>query len=80
MTGPYDGDEPYNLADALAAYDVDGDGYADLASDLRGTDNGNIRIYHGSSTGLAAAATTNSTTTTRPRSPSGTSTATITSI
>ncbi len=55
ITGPYDGDEPYNLADALAAYDVDGDGYADLASDLRGTDDGNIRIYHGSSTGLAAA-------------------------
>ena len=55
ITGPYDGDEPYNLADTLAAYDVDGDGYADLASDLRGTDDGNIRIYHGSSTGLAAA-------------------------
>jgi hypothetical protein len=54
ITGPYDGDEPYNLADTLAASDVDGDGYADLASDLRGTDDGNIRIYHGSSTGLDA--------------------------
>jgi len=52
MVGPYDGDEPYNLGDALAAGDPDRDGYSDLATNLLGSDDGNIRLYHGSAGGL----------------------------
>lgn len=53
ITGPYNGDEPYNLGDSLAAADVNADGRDDLATSLLGSDNGNIRVYHGSPAGLA---------------------------
>jgi hypothetical protein len=52
ITGPNDGDDPFELGGALAVGDVDGDGHDDLAVTLWDADNGNIRIYHGSSTGL----------------------------
>jgi hypothetical protein len=55
MTGPYDGDEPYNLGTDLATADVNGDGFSDIASTLLGTDNGNIRLYRGSAGGFSAA-------------------------
>jgi hypothetical protein len=54
MTGPYDGDEPYDLGTDLAAADVNGDGRSDLAATLLGTDNGNIRVYRGSASGFTA--------------------------
>jgi hypothetical protein len=52
LTGPYDGDEPYNLGAALAAADVNGDGRSDLAATLFGIDNGNIEVFRGSAAGL----------------------------
>jgi FG-GAP-like repeat/FG-GAP repeat len=52
LTGPYDGDEPYNLGAALAAADVTGDGRTDLAATLYGADLGNIRVFRGGATGL----------------------------
>jgi hypothetical protein len=52
LTGPYDGDEPYNLGQALAAADINGDGRTDLAATLLGIDNGNIEVFRGSSIGL----------------------------
>ena len=52
FVGPYDGDEPYNLGGALATGDADQDGYTDLAVTLFGGDNGDIRFYHGSASGL----------------------------
>jgi hypothetical protein len=55
LVGPYDGDEPYDLAQALAATDINGDGYTDLAATLIGIDNGNIQVWYGSPTGLDAA-------------------------
>jgi hypothetical protein len=54
LVGPYDGDEPYDLAQALASTDINGDGYTDLAATLIGIDNGNIRVYYGSPTGFSA--------------------------
>jgi len=52
LKGPYDGGDPFELGGALVATDVNGDGRSDLAVTLWGADNGNIRIYHGSATGL----------------------------
>ncbi|HZZ98238.1 MAG TPA: FG-GAP-like repeat-containing protein [Jatrophihabitantaceae bacterium] len=54
MQGPYDGDDPFNLGQALAAADVNGDGSADLAVTLLGADNGNIRVYQGSPSGFTS--------------------------
>lgn len=54
IIGPYDGDDPFNLADALAAADINRDGKDDLAVTLFGGDNGDIRIYRGSASGLTA--------------------------
>ena len=81
IIGPYDGDEPYDLAQALASDDVNGDGYADLAPTLLGIDDGNIRVCYGSSTGFwPQPAYDDSTTTTPPHWPSATWTVTVTSI
>jgi FG-GAP repeat/FG-GAP-like repeat len=52
ITGPYDGGDPFELGGALAAADVNGDGKDDLAVTLWGADNGNVRVYHGSTSGL----------------------------
>jgi hypothetical protein len=52
IEGPYDGDDPFNLGQALAAADVDGDGKDDLAVTLLGADNGNIHVYRGTASGL----------------------------
>ncbi|MGA8248039.1 MAG: FG-GAP-like repeat-containing protein [Nocardioides sp.] len=52
ITGPYDGGDPFELGGALAAADVNHDGKDDLAVTLGGADNGNIRVYHGSASGL----------------------------
>jgi hypothetical protein len=52
IEGPYDGDEPYELGGSMAARDVNGDGTDDLAVTLWGADTGNIRVYHGSGSGL----------------------------
>jgi hypothetical protein len=54
IEGPYDGDDPFNLGQALAAADVNGDGSADLAVTLLGADNGNIRVYKGSPSGFTS--------------------------
>ena len=56
MVGPYDGDDPFDLGQALAAADVNGDGSSDLAVTLLGTDNGNIRVYNGSPSGFSSTA------------------------
>jgi hypothetical protein len=52
LKGPYNGGDPFELGGALVATDVNGDGRSDLAVTLWGADTGNIRIYHGSATGL----------------------------
>lgn len=52
ITGPYDGDEPYSLGMAIAAADVNGDGYADLAVSVPEADSDNLRIYRGGPHGL----------------------------
>jgi hypothetical protein len=52
LVGPYDGDDPFNLGGALATGDADRDGFTDLAVTLFGGDNGDIRFYHGSASGL----------------------------
>jgi hypothetical protein len=52
IEGPYDGDDPFDLGQALASSDVNGDGKADLAVTLIGADNGNIHVYDGTSSGL----------------------------
>jgi len=51
ITGPYDGDEPYDLGSVLAAADVNGDGRTDLAATLYGSDF-EVQLFRGSSTGL----------------------------
>ena len=51
ITGPYDGDEPYDLGAVLAAADVNGDGRTDLAASLYGSDF-EVQFFRGSSTGL----------------------------
>jgi hypothetical protein len=51
IEGPYDGDEPYNLGEQIAAGDVNGDGYTDLAATIYGDDYG-LRYIPGSSSGL----------------------------
>ena len=53
IEGPYDGDDPFNLGEALASADVNGDGRSDLAVTLLGADNGNIRVYNGTHLGLS---------------------------
>jgi hypothetical protein len=55
LVGPYDGDEPYELAQALASADINGDGYTDLAATLPGIDDGNIRVWYGTPTGFSPA-------------------------
>ena len=52
LVGPYDDDDPFELGDALAAADVNGDGRADLAVHVGGDDYEEIRLYHGSTHGL----------------------------
>ena len=51
ITGPYDGDEPYDLGSVLAAGDVNGDGRTDLAATLYGSDQ-EVQFFRGSSAGL----------------------------
>src|SRR4051794_38582951 len=51
LTGPYDGDEPYDLGDHLATADVNGDGRTDLAATLFGADV-ELQVFRGSATGL----------------------------
>jgi len=51
LTGPYDGDEPYNLGAVLATADVNRDGRTDLAATLYGSDF-EVQFFRGSSTGL----------------------------
>src|SRR3954470_18214102 len=51
LTGPYDGDEPYDLGGHLAAADVNGDGRTDLAATLFGADV-ELQVFRGSATGL----------------------------
>jgi hypothetical protein len=51
VTGPYDGDEPYNLGAVLAAADINGDGRTDLVATLYGSDQ-ELQTFRGSSTGL----------------------------
>src|SRR3954454_19083374 len=51
LTGPYDGDEPYDLGDHLAAADVNRDGRTDLAATLFGADV-ELQVFRGSPTGL----------------------------
>jgi hypothetical protein len=54
LTGPYDGDEPYNLGSVLAAGDINHDGYTDLASTLYGADV-EVEVFYGSSISLTTA-------------------------
>src|SRR4051794_30731955 len=51
ITGPYDGDEPYDLGSVLAAADVNRDGRTDLAATLYGSDD-EVQFFRGLSTGL----------------------------
>lgn len=53
--GPYDGDEPYTLGTAIAAGDIDGDGFADMAVSIPEKDGDNVRIYRGGRHGLVGA-------------------------
>lgn len=52
LIGPTTGGDPFELGQALAAADTNGDGRADLAATVFGVDTGNIRLYSGTSTGL----------------------------
>ena len=51
LTGPYDGDEPFNLGSVLATADVNRDGRTDLAATLYGADI-EVEFFRGSATGL----------------------------
>jgi hypothetical protein len=56
--GRYDGDEPFTLGTAIAAGDVDGDGFADLAVSIPEEDLDSVRIYSGGPHGLIASSFT----------------------
>ena len=52
LIGPYDGHAPFNLGEALASRDLDGDGYSDVAASLPAGAAGYVRVYRGSAAGL----------------------------
>jgi hypothetical protein len=52
LHGPYDGDDPFNLASILTAGDINHDGFADLVLKIDGGDTNQIEVLPGSNTGL----------------------------
>lgn len=52
LHGPYNGEDPYDLATMAAAGDIDHDGYSDLAFKVDGGDTNQIEVVYGSHSGL----------------------------
>jgi FG-GAP repeat len=53
LHGPFDGDDPFNLGGALAATDINHDGFADLALTVYGGDDQDVHVLYGSAAGLS---------------------------
>jgi hypothetical protein len=50
--GPYDGDDPFNLASSLTAGDINRDGFGDLVVRVDGGDTNQIEVFQGTAQGL----------------------------